>query len=238
MLSFIIPAHDEEASLGAVLEAIDTAASPLGEAYETIVVDDASSDQTSQIAAVAGARVVSIALRHIAAARNAGAAAARGDRYIFVDADTLVSAEVVSAAVEALENGAVGGGATVRFDEPIPVFAKLLVPPFLWLGRVLRWSSGCFLFSRREAFEAVSGFDTSLFAAEDIAFSQALKRQGRFVILREVVHTSGRKLRTHSTREILRTLLGVTLAGRRALRSRKHLHLWYGGRRQDPETKR
>jgi GT2 family glycosyltransferase len=99
----------------------------------------------------------------------------------------------------------------------------------------LRLAAGCFIFCSRAAFEAAGGFDETLFATEEIALSRALKRQGRFVILRVPVVTSGRKLRSHSAREIL-GLFGAALRGGRAsLRTRRHLGLWYGGRRDDPK---
>jgi GT2 family glycosyltransferase len=114
-----------------------------------------------------------------------------------------------------------------------------------WHGRVLlalvragmrlgRLAAGCFVFSTRAAFEAAGGFDETLFATEEIALSRALARQGRVVILRETVLSSGRKLRTHSGWEILRLLSTVVRQGPRALRSRERLDLWYGGRRTDP----
>ena len=66
--------------------------------------------------------------------------------------------------------------------------------------RIFRLASGCFLFCTREAFDAVCGFDERLFAAEEGAMSRALARHGRFVVLREFVVTSGRKLRAYSPR--------------------------------------
>ena len=82
---------------------------------------------------------------------------------------------------------------------------------------------------------AVGGFDERLFATEEIAFSRALARQGRVVILRETVESSGRKLRTFSGWEILRLLSAVAFQGPGALRRRDGLELWYGRRRIDPE---
>lgn len=79
MLSFIIPAYNEELELPSTIAAIRKAAGEGGQPYEIIVVDDASTDATRQIAANAGARVLSINRRHIAAARNAGARVAQGD---------------------------------------------------------------------------------------------------------------------------------------------------------------
>ena len=53
----------------------------------------------------------------------------------------------------------------------------------------------------------------AMFGAEELAFSRALRRQGRFVVLRECVTTSGRKVRTHSGWEILRILGRLAIRG-------------------------
>src|SRR5262249_9444805 len=50
VLSFIVPAHNEEQLLGRTLAAIHAAARASGESYEIIVADDASTDATSAIA--------------------------------------------------------------------------------------------------------------------------------------------------------------------------------------------
>src|SRR5216684_3740008 len=102
--------------------------------------------------------------------------------------------------------GAVGGGCAVRFDGPLPAWAKVLEPWVTGIQRVLRFAAGCFLFCTREAFLAAGGFDERLYGAEEIYMSVALKRQGRFVVLKGSVLTSGRKLRAYSGREILGTM--------------------------------
>jgi glycosyltransferase involved in cell wall biosynthesis len=234
MLSFIVPAHDEEALIGRTLRAIDAAARPFGAPFEIIVVDDASTDATAAIAAAAAARVVPVALRQIAAVRNAGARAAIGDRLVFVDADTLVNEAVVRAAIAAMDGGAVGGGCAVRFDGRIPLYARLLLPAFMAVYRAMRLAAGCFIFCTRDAFAAVGGFDETLFASEEVALSAALRRHGRFAILRESVTTSGRKLRAHAPREIFVLAVKTLLSGGRAVRRREGLDLWYGPRRPDP----
>jgi glycosyltransferase involved in cell wall biosynthesis len=233
MISFIVPAYNEERLLGATVAAVHAAAGTAAQPYELIVVDDASADRTAAIAKAAGARVVRVACRQIAAARNAGARAAHGDRLIFVDADTLVDATVVGAAVQALRDGAVGGGAALRFDGRVPRWASLLRPAFVWALRAAGIATGCFLFCTRAAFEAAGGFDEALYGAEEIALSRALKRHGRFVVLREAVITSGRKLRTYTAGELLGILARLALRGRGSMCSRRGLELWYGERRED-----
>ena len=235
MISFIVPAYNEEALIGRTLEALNRAALNIGEPYEIVVADDASSDLTSAIAENYGARMVRVSLRQIAATRNAGALESIGDKLIFVDADTVVSTEVVQAAIDAMNNGAAGGGSAVSFDGPLPRYAELAFPVMVRLFRAAGLACGCFLFCTRRAFDAVGGFDETLFASEEITMSRALKRQGRFVVLRESVRSSGRKLRMYSGREVLRLFGGILLAGPKALRRRDGLEVWYGGRREDPE---
>src|SRR5262249_21706291 len=108
MISFIIPAHNEERLLGRTLEAIQAVAKELGEPHETIVVDDASTDRTAAIAAEHGARVVSVSHRQIGATRNSGGRAAQGNVLFFVDADTVPTIEAVRAGRAALRAGAMG----------------------------------------------------------------------------------------------------------------------------------
>src|SRR5947208_6405466 len=99
MISFIVPAYNEETELTCTLGAIRAASSGLSQSVEIIVVDDASTDATPEIAEQAGARVVSIHRRQIGAARNAGARAAQGEYLFFVDADTRINNTHVTEAI-------------------------------------------------------------------------------------------------------------------------------------------
>src|SRR5881392_2631860 len=99
MISFIVPAYNEELELSSTIAAICAAVSGADQAYEIIVVDDASTDATAKIATAAGARVISINRRQIAAARNAGAYAARGEKLFFVDADTRIDRKHIDEAI-------------------------------------------------------------------------------------------------------------------------------------------
>ena len=50
MISFIVPAHNEQSYLGRSLAAIHESAGVVGQPYEIIVVDDASTDATAAVA--------------------------------------------------------------------------------------------------------------------------------------------------------------------------------------------
>jgi glycosyltransferase involved in cell wall biosynthesis len=231
MLSFVVPAYNEEKYLGPTLESIHAAAREVGEAYEIVVADDASNDATAIVAEEGGARVVRVEKRQIAATRNAGARAGAGNRIVFIDADTHLNAAVLRAALKAMDEGAVGGGAGVAFDQAPRVAQfvarSLVVPAFRWIG----WAAGCFIFCRRDAFEAAGGFDETYFAAEEIFFSQALKNLGRFVVLREHVVSSGRKFEGRSTWSILAFMFRQLSRGFRGVKSRETTEFWYPEKR-------
>jgi glycosyltransferase involved in cell wall biosynthesis len=233
MISFIIPAHNEEACLPATLDALLAAVEKVGRPCEVIVVNDASSDATAEIARSRGSRVVDVEHRQIAATRNAGARVARGEILFFIDADTQVTAEAICSGLTALEHGAVGGGCQFRFDGRIPWWAHLLLPIGNAAGRLLTLCGGAFLFCHRREFEAIGGFCEQYFAAEDAAFVKALKRRGRFVIPRQKVFTSSRKLHVISLRRAVALLYRVVVHGPESFRSREGLGLWYGPEARD-----
>jgi glycosyltransferase involved in cell wall biosynthesis len=230
VISIIIPAYNEEALLAGTLRALRASADAVSVPSEVIVVDDGSTDRTAAIAREHGARVVSVHVRQIGAARNAGAKVASGDLLIFVDADTLVPPETLQGAVAAVRGGAVGGGAAVRLDSSDPWWAPATMVVASWILRTARWAAGCFVFVRSDVFRAVGGFDERYFASEEIHLSRAVKKHGRFVILRESVITSGRKGRLFTTRQFawqfVRALWPPTL------KRRDRLGLWYGGDRE------
>src|SRR5216117_2986106 len=116
MISFIVPAYNEETELPSTLGAIRAATSGLSQSVEIIVVDDASTDATPEIAEQAGARVVSIHRRQIGAARNSGARAAQGEYLFFVDADTRINRGHIVEAIIAIRTGYAGGSARVAMD--------------------------------------------------------------------------------------------------------------------------
>jgi glycosyltransferase involved in cell wall biosynthesis len=227
MISFIVPAYNEERLIGGTLTALHQAMASLRQTYEIIVVDDNSSDQTAAISVKAGARVVPLCRRQIAAARNAGARQAAGEVFFFVDADTQVNPAVVAAAIEALGQGAVGGGAAVQFDGKLPAYTRFCVLIGNCFSRAACLAAGCFLFCTREAFQASGGFDENYYCIEELVFSRALKRHGRLIMLREPVLTSGRKLRAYPAWKLLGMLLSMLLRGPKALKQRRGLEFWY-----------
>jgi hypothetical protein len=176
MLSFIIPAYNEEFELGRTIASIRAAAGN-GRQYEIIVVDDGSTDATLEIAKAEGAVVVQIHRRQIAAARNAGAKAARGDVLFFVDADTRICAAHISDALAAIASGHSGGSAHVAVDGTIPRWAQIFLRVFSVIYFGSKLGAGAFLFTTRKNFDGVGGFDEQLFMAK--RFTSASPEENR-----------------------------------------------------------
>jgi glycosyltransferase involved in cell wall biosynthesis len=231
MLSFVVPAYNEEKCLPATLGSIHAAARALGLDYEIVVANDASTDATAALAEAAVARVVMVSNRQISKTRNAGAREARGDRLVFVDADTRVDEHVVRAAMAAIDAGAVGGGAGAVFDAGAPAYARWMMRAVLGFMRRFRLAAGCFLFCRRDALEAAGGWDERHFAGEEIMLSIALHRHGRFVMLEEAVVTSPRKFTSRSAWETLWISIKLLARGLGGARRRETTQFWYDGRR-------
>jgi glycosyltransferase involved in cell wall biosynthesis len=244
VLSFIVPAFNEELELPATIAAIRDAAqdrpasaeAAAGGQYEIIVVDDASTDATAQVARDAGAQVVSINRRQIAAARNAGAHIARGDVLFFVDADTRINRKHVTGALASLNAGYAGGSARVVVGGSVPLWGRVFVRTFCTLYFAAKLGAGAFLFTTRQNFEKIGCFNEELFVGEEVYFSLAVRKLGRFKILHEPIITSGRKLRMYSARKILGNMMTVICGGMRVAQCRDKLGIWYDGKRETRRT--
>ena len=180
--SLVIPAYNEERYLPRLLDSVDVAARRYARgaaSIEVIVADNASTDRTAELALARGCRVVPEAKRSIAATRNAGLAAARGEIVGVVDADMRIHPGTFDAVEQALASDRIVGGATgitlERWSLGLRVTYVALVVPFVWLTG---FDTGV-VFCRRRDFEATGGYDERLRVAEDIRFLIALRQVGR-----------------------------------------------------------
>ena len=238
--TIVVPAWNEAAfiadSVGRIRAAMDGVPEHDG---ELVVVDNNSTDATAEIAREAGARVVFEPINQIARARNAGARAAEGEALVFVDADSWCSAALLRAALDRLAGGrVVGGGSTIAPDRAVEGFARRGLELWNRIGTTLKLAAGCFVFCRRDAFEAVGGFSERVYAGEEIYLSRALKRWASrhgglaFEILEHApVVTSVRKLDWYSPAQLARQTALVLIPG--ALYSKTLCRTWY-----DPASRR
>lgn len=230
--SVIIPAYNEEVCLPATLMYLKRNMAAVCAPGEIIVVDNNSTDETPDIARRFGARVVFEAFNQISRARNAGGRAARGDYLIFLDADTFLNTDLLTAALSKLAGGCgCGGGARVEFYEPVRPVIRSALGAWNRFSRSFDIAAGCFLFCLRKGFEETGGFSEEVYASEEFWFSRSLKRWGRprdltFTIVQNPpILTSNRKLQWFAPVELLAVLLVGAIPF--AVRSRRLCAFWY-----------
>ena len=240
-ISFVIPAFNEEKLLPSCLASIGKAATIFAEdgwEWEAIVCDNNSRDRTAQVAQEAGACVVFEKENQIARARNRGACAAGGDWLVFVDADSLVSRELLEDLRQAIcSNQVIGGGCCLACRDVSSAKMRWMFHIWNRISRFFRWAPGSFLFCRRDVFERLGGFSLRYFAAEDVDLGRRMKRAARregksvVILAKHPLLTSSRKMELYSFPEFLITLIQLTLCHRWMVRSRKTCFYWYDGRR-------
>lgn len=234
--SFVVPAYNEEKHLGATLQSLsECMIQEIGGMGEVVVVDNNSSDRTSEVAKKWGARVVFEEVNQISRARNKGASEARGKYLFFVDADTLVPKKLFLNAYAFMnERRGGGGGSVLVFDHSLGSWFWGRWIPFFWnwLSRSLALAAGSFLFCRKEFWEESGGFSEKVYAGEEIFFSRKIKKlckreTMKFTIFSDhPVITSSRKLRWFSSWQLLGSMLIIFFVPF-AIRSRKLCAFWY-----------
>ncbi|MBI4350840.1 MAG: glycosyltransferase [Elusimicrobia bacterium] len=239
-VSVVIPAFNEEKLLGACLDSARAAFAAQAGApeHEFIVCDNNSTDGTAALAAAKGVGTVFEPLNRIAGARNRGAAAASGDWLLFIDADSRLSAATLAETLRLMRSGTCcGGGALVAFDPAPPAWGAALTWFWNSLSRTFKLAAGSYLFCRRDAFVALGGFSPWLYAAEEIALSEELKRWGKargldFRIIVSAPHlSSARKFRMYGAWECIVELFTFLRGPFSAVRDPSRLRIFYGGKR-------
>lgn len=195
-VSIIIPTLNEEAYLPGLLEAIRQQTRP---PLEVVVADAGSSDRTVAIAVEAGCRVVPGG--RPARGRNAAAAVAHGDIFLFLDADVLPTPDFLANAQEEFERRGLdaatcpvqplGGNLTDAIFHQIANTVIKVSRPFNPLA------PGFCIWSRREMHARIGGFDERLHLSEDHDYvRRVVAHGGRFGILHAPIAVSIRRLET------------------------------------------
>jgi len=186
MLSIIIPTLNEEKYLPVLLNSIR---SQEFSDYEIIVSDGGSTDKTMEIAASSGCQmVVDNEHHHPSWQRNNGAAVARGETLLFLDADTILQDNFLSRVVtEFTDQGLVGAGFYISFNPNKPSYNIYsgLYNFFCFVRQYFAPASiGAGILARRVAHEAIHGFDPTIYVAEDYDYCYRISKQGKFRMIK------------------------------------------------------
>ena len=184
LLSIIIPTLNEEKNIQNLLDSIKKQDF---EDYEIIVSDNNSQDKTRLVAKKYGCRIVKGGLP--ARARNNGALAARGKYLLFLDADVILEKNFLINTINEMEKRKLDI-ATV-YVEPLSdkFFIKLSHHLFnIWMFLVQKidpHAPGFCIFSKKDIFTKINGFDESIKLAEDHAYMRkAFRNKAKYGILK------------------------------------------------------
>ncbi|MBX3350969.1 MAG: glycosyltransferase [Nitrospira sp.] len=184
LVSVIIPVYNAAATLGQQLKALK--GQEFDGNWEIVAVDNQSTDDSATVIRqyqqqMPQLRFVQATDKQTAAyARNVGARAAKGDAFLFCDADDVVAPGWLAAMADALEQHDFVAGT---------MDLELLNESKAWRGESCNWatrrnlsflpfSGGALLGISREAFERVGGFNEEAPIGEDVELSWRLQLHG------------------------------------------------------------
>lgn len=186
MISIIIPAHNEQKTIGRLLDKLTGY-----NGVELIVVDGASTDNTKQVLDNYQIKVISSKkLRSYQC--NEGAKEARGDILVFLHADCFLDEEALKEIKYSIEEGFIGGALRqgINSDKLVYRFIELSGNIRAKLSKIFYGDQAIFV--KKDTFFKIGGFDEiELF--DDVAFSRKLKRAGKTCLLNNKVYTSCRR---------------------------------------------
>ncbi|MGH2457356.1 MAG: glycosyltransferase [Chloroflexota bacterium] len=208
--SVVIPARNAGKTIGECVLAALSQSAPK-EVYEIVVVDDGSVDGTGAIARSHGVRVIPQPPLGMAAARNTGARAARGEIVVFLDADSVPALDWLAQMVAPFDDPSIVGVKGAFQSHETDLLSRLIQAEHddryrrLEPGAAVDFIDGYPAAYRRAAFLAVGGFDPSLAAAEDVELSYRLAKSGKrftFAPKAKVHHDHGMTFQRYAARKL------------------------------------
>jgi glycosyltransferase involved in cell wall biosynthesis len=206
-ISIVIPAHNEEDFLPTTLQALEGQNYPW---FETIVVANGCSDQTSEAVKDLCDQCYELRQRGLGPARNLGAQKARGQLLLFLDADTILEPNALETIARTfMRKHAMGTLKGVpdsrKFSYKLIYFFKNLVHA----THLHHGSSGAII-CWKDYFEKIGGFNNELYLRENSDLMKRLRGFGHYkYIWRAPAVTSMRRYDQTGTMEMIRLWLRV-----------------------------
>ena len=205
-LSVVIPTYNEERYLPALFACLKR--QDLRD-FEVIVADNKSTDKTRAIAKRFGALVCAGGLPGIG--RNKGAALAKGQYLVFLDADVQFNATFLRESIaEFIRRDA--ACATARSTANSPRFiAKFFIGTWDVYVRLTQQfyphAAGYCIFTTRAVHRKIGGFDESILIGEDSDYVLRASKKKRFLVLGTIVLASTRRFDSQGYWRVLKQLL-------------------------------
>jgi len=177
-VSFIIPTYNEEVHLPKVLRSIRDHAVDLN--FETIVVDNGSTDSTVEIAGQYGVKILKDSSETIAGLRNLGAGHSLGRVLVFLDGDVLITAEWAAEFGKVLStldsNKKLITGSRCGISSDSNWIEKCWYLPMI--HEPASYMNSGHLIIRRDLFFELGGFNENLITGEDWELSKRAQKKG------------------------------------------------------------
>lgn len=223
-ITFIIPALNEEKLIAFAIRSIRAEMAGRPNEYEILVVDNASTDRTAEVALEQGAHVVHELRRGIVAARQAGYRHAKYELLANIDADNTIPAGWLDRALAALDPATVvvtGPLVYPEFSLPLQILTRV----FYFLGRLSHHTLGTMVqggnfIVRKAALDAVGGYNTEIaFFGEDTDFAVRIAKVGNVKLVPKMwVYSSARRFQVEgivlTTWRYILNYLTVTFRGK------------------------
>lgn len=184
MISVVIPAHNASSTIAQCVQALQKQ-TVAPSAYEIIVVDDGSADETARLATEAGAKVIyHEKKRGAAAARNSGIEIARGGIVCFTDADCQPKSDWIEQIIRPFDDPDIVGCKGVYATRQQDVAARFVQIEYEDKYDLLRLQPRIDFIDtysaayRRSVLVANGGFDEHIFFVEDQELSFRLAARG------------------------------------------------------------
>jgi glycosyltransferase involved in cell wall biosynthesis len=192
MISLIVIALNEGKRIGKLLESIKNQSF---QDYEVIVSDAGSKDNTIKIAKEYGCKVVKGGLPPVG--RNNGAKAAKGDILFFMDADITLSKDFLKESVANFNKKKLDvAGVYMKADSSHfmdKCYYSFLNFWFFIMQKVYPHVVGSCMVSKKEVFDKIGGFDSSIHITEDLDYANRASKYFRFGLTGTNVSVSARR---------------------------------------------
>lgn len=222
--SIVVPTYNEEKYIKNLLESVKKqTVAPV----EVILVD-ASSDKTREIATKYGAKVVNQDVRRVSWARMRGFQEATGDIIISSDADTILADNYVEQVTSAFSKPGIAAifGPVYLHDGPalFKFFSRTLFSIFLRFSVLIRRPNlnGMNFACTKEAYTKSGGFDPEMVTAEDVYLGAKLQKIGKikynsgvkvYTSARRITGMGGWKFIWHHSKNFVKMALGGKSSG-------------------------